>query len=384
MTAVRHWQDRAAALAEHLYRTGAITTPEWRSAFASVPRHIFAPTVFEGQDEINVSDPAWLDIVYSDTALLTQTATAPDTQQLPTSSSSQPTIMAIMLELLGIEPDMRVLEIGTGTGYNTALLSHRLDAHNVVSIDIDPRLVDVARSRLAELGYRPILAAGDGANGLASAGPFDRILATCAVSHIPPAWIKQLTLGGRIVAPLTGQAGPLMVLNKTQPDEVTGHFTPQPARFMPLRPAPDNPLAQGETTAFTETGMPHYGTTKLNPSHLINPPDALLLFCQLHAPRLRITTTPPVPSDNNGGASLIVHTSDALAEIPLKPLPSGEWATIQRGKHRLWDTIETAVRAWHELSEPRSERLGITALDNTSRQYVWLDHPEAAHSWPLS
>src|SRR5262249_30896052 len=149
-----------------------------------------------------------------------------------------------------------------------------------------------------------------------------------------------------------------MVLDKTEPDEVTGRFDARPAQFMPLRTTAGNPLAHGETTAFTATGIPHYGTTMLNPAHLINPPDALLLFCQLHAPRLRITTTPP---DANGQASLIAHTNDALAEIALAPLPTGQWASIQRGKHRLWDTLETAVHTWHELSRPGPDRLGITA-----------------------
>jgi protein-L-isoaspartate(D-aspartate) O-methyltransferase len=342
---------------------------------------MFAPSVLDGGTEVNVSDPSWFDLVYSDVALLTQTATAPDRQQLPTSSSSQPMIMAVMLELLAVEPGMKVLEIGTGTGYNAALLAHRLGDHNIASIDIDPKLVESARSRLAELGYRPILAAGDGAEGLASAGPFDRILATCAVSRIPPAWINQLTPKGRIVAPLAGQVGPLMVLDKTEPDEVTGHFDSHPSRFMPLRPQANNPLAEGETTAFTATGMPHYGTTALNPAHLLNAPDALLLFCQLHAPRLRITKTSP---DENGQASLIAHCGHALAEIQLEPLPSGEWITIQRGTYRLWDTVETAVRIWHELSQPNTNRLGITALDDTDRQYVWLDDPSGTHSWPLA
>ena len=381
MTTVEQWRHRAAALAEHLCRSGAIRAPHWRAAFAGVPRHVFVPSVLDGETEMNFADPSWLDLVYSDTALLTRTAAAPDKQQLPTSSSSQPTIMAVMLDLLAVEPEMRVLEIGTGTGYNAALLSHRLGDHNIVSVDIDPVLVDSARLRLAESGYRPMLATGDGADGLASAGPFDRILATCAVTHIPPAWINQLTPKGRIVAPLTGQVGPLMVLDKTESDEVAGHFDSRPVHFMPMRPTVNNPLAEGESTAFTATRMPHYGTTKLGPANLINASDALLLFCQLHAPHLRITKTSP---DENGQAALIAHSSDALAEIPLDPLPAGEWTTIQRGKYRLWDTVETAVRTWHELSRPGPDRLGITALNDTDHQYVWLDDPAATHSWPLT
>ncbi len=380
MTSTQSWQRRASALATHLVHSAALTSPAWRRAFAEVPRHIFTPTVLDGDRAINAADPSWLDTIYSDDALLTQTAAAPDGQQLPTSSSSKPTIMAVMLELLAAQPGMRVLEIGTGTGYNAALMCHCLGDHNVTTVDIDPELVKIARDRLAELGYRPALATGDGACGLPNVGPFDRILATCAVSNIPPPWIRQLTPAGRIVAPLAGRVGPLMVLDKTAPDEVIGRFDPRPAAFMPLRPSATNPLADRETTTFTATRMPHHGTTYLDPAHLITASTALLLFCQLHAPGLQITTT---TAYENNEASLIAHTDTALAEVLIDPLPNGRWLTIQRGTHRLWDILETAVQSWREQDEPTPSRLGITALDAPDRQYIWLDDPNGTHSWPL-
>lgn len=380
MTTIESWRQRAAALATHLAGSGALTSPEWRTAFAEVPRHIFTPTILDGERMIDPADPSWLDTVYSDDALLTQTAAAPDAQQLPTSSSSKPTIMAVMLELLDARSGMRVLEIGTGTGYNAALLCHHLGDRNVTSIDIDPELVENACDRLAELGYHPTLAAGDGAEGLANAGPFDRILATCAVRSIPPEWIRQLAPAGRIVAPLAGQVGPLMVLDKTAPDEVTGRFDARPAGFMPLRPSLTSPLAAGETTELTATGMPHHGTTNLDPTNLLHASNALLLFCQLHAPGLEVT---PTTGHDNSGATLIAHTGTALAEVLFDPLHGARWPTIQRGSHRLWDIIETAVRTWHEQNEPNPARLGITALDDTDRQYVWLDDPYGTYSWPL-
>ncbi len=134
--------------------------------------------------ELPTGTPSWWAEVYSDNALLTQTAsTGAGTarQDLPTSSSSQPSVMAVMLDRLNISaaapPDTatghqgcRVLEIGTGTGYNTALLAHRLGDANVVSVDIDPALVEAARARLAGLGLHPALRAGDGALGW-QAGP---------------------------------------------------------------------------------------------------------------------------------------------------------------------------------------------------------------------
>lgn len=381
MTNSEPWQSKAADLADHLRRSGALTSLDWVSAFSEVPRHVFTPHVLDASSIADDTDASWLDLVYSDNALLTQATLAPDgAQSLPTSSSSQPTIMAIMLTLLGAEPGMRVLEIGTGTGYNAALLSHRLGDSTVSSVEIDPRLVESARTRLAQVGYRPALATGNGAGGMPGGGQFDRIIATCAVSGIPPAWIDQLGPTGRIVAPLAGQGGPLMVLDKSEPDEVVGRFDPRPARFMPMRPEVSNPLAAREATEFSDAGMPHYGTSDLNPEVLRNASATLMLFCQLHTSRLRIATSPP---DDTGKGSIFAYSDESLAEVPFEPLSAGRWPTIQRGQRRIWDTLETSVRAWNELRQPHIDRFGITALNRADRQYVWLDDPMGPYSWPL-
>jgi protein-L-isoaspartate(D-aspartate) O-methyltransferase len=214
----------------------------------------------------------WLEAVYSDTALLTQTAPAGDgEQELPTSSSSRPAVMAVMLEALDTRIGHRVLEVGTGTGYNTALLCHRLGEGNVCSVDIHPELIQQAREHLAEIGCHPCLTTGDGTNGWAERAPFDRILATCAITWIPPEWIRQLADGGRIVAPLdAGTAGPLLVLDKIAAAEVAGRIDPYPAAwFMPLREHVERPLGPGQSTGFTAAGMAHYGTTVLDPASLL-------------------------------------------------------------------------------------------------------------------
>ncbi|HXT44602.1 MAG TPA: methyltransferase domain-containing protein [Pseudonocardiaceae bacterium] len=112
---------------------------------------------------------------------------------------------------LDLSDGQRVLEIGTGTGYNAALLCHRLGAANVVSIDIDLTLVDQAREHLAELGYATLLEVGDGADGVPGAAPYDAILATAAVDHIPHAWIEQLRPGGIILTDLRGGFSGAMV-----------------------------------------------------------------------------------------------------------------------------------------------------------------------------
>jgi protein-L-isoaspartate O-methyltransferase len=128
-----------------------------------------------------------LELVYSDTTLITAVADyAERGVQIPVSSSSKPDLMVRMLEELDVTDGDRVLEIGTGTGYNAALLCHRLGSQNVFSVDVDPALIAAARSRLARLGYHPTLAAADGAAGIAEHAPYDRIIATCSVPVIPP------------------------------------------------------------------------------------------------------------------------------------------------------------------------------------------------------
>ncbi|MGQ0838043.1 methyltransferase domain-containing protein [Actinokineospora sp.] len=283
----------------------------------------------------------------------------------------------MMLERLAVRPGHRVLEIGTGTGYNTALLAHRLGDQAVCSIDLDPALVESARAHLAGIGLHPQLAAGDGAAGWPGGGTFNRIIATCAATAIPPAWIDQLADGGRIVAPLdAGSAGPLLVLDKTAPDEVTGIVDPYPVLFMPMRRDVDSPHGPGQEPASAAIGMPHYGTTTLDPAGLLARPE-LMLFLWLHAPGLQV----------GGGAEhrvVVAERGAARAEVDLTPLDDGTWAVRQHGPYRLWDTVEHAVAAFDALGRPDATRLGVAALNVPGRQYVWLDNPDSDHCWPLT
>jgi protein-L-isoaspartate(D-aspartate) O-methyltransferase len=374
------WEARAATLATELAAAGVLRDLAWRDAFANTPRHLFVPRIFDGHAPLGTGDPGWLDAVYVDEALATQTRPAGDDatgRAITSSSSSKPTVMAVMLERLAAEPGHRVLEIGTGTGYNAALLSHRLGADNVYSLDLDPALVDAARVHLTAAGYSPHLAAGDGAQGWPGEMTFDRIIATCAITAIPPAWIDQLADGGRIVAPLdAGAAGPLLVLDKTADDEVTGRIDPFPVLFMPMRADVTSPFGPGREPTAAPTGIPHYGTTTVDPAALLDQPD-LALFLWLHAPGLRL------------GGSLehgvvVAERGPARAEVDLAPLAEGTWAVRQSGPYRLWDTIEHAATAFDELDRPEATRLGVTALNIPGKQYVWLDDPDSDHCWPLS
>jgi protein-L-isoaspartate(D-aspartate) O-methyltransferase len=113
---------------------------------------------------------------------------------------SQPLVVALMSHLLRLEPGARVLEIGTGSGYQTAILAEL--AAEVVTIEVVEALALEARARLEAAGYRNIVfAVGDGAAGCPARAPFDGILVTAAARAIPPALVAQLKPGGRLVIP---------------------------------------------------------------------------------------------------------------------------------------------------------------------------------------
>jgi len=175
------------ALVEYLKSEGHIHTPRVEAAFRAVPRHLFVPGVA-------------LEDVYRDEAIATKRLDG-----RAVSSSSQPTIMAIMLEQLGLEPGHRVLEIGAGTGYNAALMAHIVgEAGQVVTIDIDEDIVENAREHLAAAGFGRVEVVGrDGGFGYPSAAPYDRIILTVGSGEIAPAWREQLKPDGRLVLPLS-------------------------------------------------------------------------------------------------------------------------------------------------------------------------------------
>ncbi len=167
-----------ARMAAVLRDGGRALSPETQRAFGSVPRHVFVPEV----------EPS---AAYRDEAFVIKCG--PD--GLPVSSSSQPAMMAIMLDQLGLQPGHRVLEIGTGTGYNAAVMSAIVGpAGEVVSVDIDPELVARARSGLRAAGYdRVSVRCADGGYGYPDRAPFDRIIVTAGAWDIAPAWLGQLT-----------------------------------------------------------------------------------------------------------------------------------------------------------------------------------------------
>jgi protein-L-isoaspartate(D-aspartate) O-methyltransferase len=203
-------------------------------AMRVVPRHLFLPEV-----------PA--ELAYRDDAIVTRRG--PDGQ--PTSSSSQPMIMAIMLDQLGLAPGQRVLEIGAGTGYNAALMKYLVGpTGTVVTVDLDDEVAAEAAAHLAAAGYPDVtVVTADGAEGYPPGAPYDRIIATVGVSDLAPAWLAQLAPGGRIVVPLDLRGSQRSVAFEQDPaaPEVWRSRSVVPCGFMRMRGA----LAGPERTRVT-------------------------------------------------------------------------------------------------------------------------------------
>jgi protein-L-isoaspartate(D-aspartate) O-methyltransferase len=213
----------------------------------AVPREAFVPeTIWIRRDDgwaipiTRQDDPhEWERIVNADDEpVITQVddgATGKGTW--PTSSGSSPEVMAVMLNALDVRPGMRVLEIGTGTGYNAAVLATIVGAENVTTVEIDETIAGHARAALGRAGYPVHLVVADATDGHPPNAPYDRIIATAAVHQIPPAWIRQTRPGGLIVVPwgpTFHPDWPLCRLSVLPDGTAAGRFI-GPSSFMPLR-----------------------------------------------------------------------------------------------------------------------------------------------------
>jgi methyltransferase of ATP-grasp peptide maturase system len=373
---------RRARLVRALESAGVLTDPAWQAAFGTVPRHVFLERFFRAYGDgrwvaVDQADPDWLDQVYADRVLVTQLdgdptrwAVARETGPVfgvPTSSSSQPAIMAVMLAILDVADGQRVLEIGTGTGYNAALLCHRLGDQNVTTVDIDPELVDAARARLSACGYRPTCVAADGAQGHLAGAPYDRVLATCAVARIPLPWLAQTTPGGMIVTTLHRPLGAGLVrLTVGEGTHGTGRILAEDGRFMPLRA---HRLAKATRPADDESGVAR--VTPLSGDVLVSHRSRFEFYAGLFLPEATAT------ADENGTVWLASPDGSWVRHAGRR----GRYRVWQGGPRRLWDVVEAAYAEWQDLGQPARDRFGITV--EPAKQELWLDHPDSSHHWPL-
>ncbi|MET9931728.1 MULTISPECIES: protein-L-isoaspartate O-methyltransferase [unclassified Streptomyces] len=334
-----------------------------RGAMAAFPRHRFAPDVvweWDGRRWVAVDrerEPGrWAELVYPEPQDSTVTQI---TDGLPTSSLSCTQVVADMLDSLMLEPGQSVVELGTGSGWNAALLAHRAGPEGrVVSVETDTGLARVAAERLAAARARVEVRTGDGTAGIAVLEPADRLMATYAVETVPRAWIGQVRHGGRIVFPW-GRLGHFALTVAEDGKSATGWLQGL-ATFMGDRhatgtaasPAP----APGDETAADDQEM----FEDLTGGHL--------LFA------LRVS---------HPGIVVSVEGSGAQARVRLREETSGRSALVERadgalvavsGEGReLWAALRTGYQLWRERGQPEQWDFGMTV--SPAGQIVWIHDP---------
>jgi protein-L-isoaspartate(D-aspartate) O-methyltransferase len=358
-------------------------TPEWRETFLAVPRHAFIPdtvwrhdSAIDGPNDLvavrrGEQPDQWLEIAYANSPVTVQVddghPVGPDEHGRDISSSaSHPGIVAQMLAASGAQPGERVLEIGTGTGYNTALLAHRLGARNVVSVEIDETLAGHAQRALKAAGYDAVtVLTRDGALGHRDRAPYDRVLCTASVQRVPYAWVSQTRAGGRILTPWANAYfdGGLLALEPLGDGTATGRIVGK-AWFMWLR---DQRVPRISVARFVRDDQ-HVdtSTTEVHPFEVAGDYDAQLAV-SLRVPACRHLYWRPDHDDDHGTLWLIDPDSGAWASLRHHPESDGPYEVRQHGPRRLWDDVEAAYRWWKDAGDPQAADWQFTVTPNTQR-----------------
>lgn len=360
-----------------------IAPSPWAQAVAAVPREMFLGRAvyrmpgygdrWEVVRRADMAEAEWLALVYQDETWVTQVggiaadeAAETVVSGAPTSSSTLPSLVVRMLEAAEISPGDRVLEIGTGTGYSTALMCHRLGDRLVTSIEYDPVVAARARSALAQAGYAPTLVVGDGLSCYQQDGEYDRLIATCAVRVIPMPWVWQVRDGGTITTPLWGWMGATVFAHLTLDEEGTagGRFLDDRLEFMAARPHLPPPL----TSTMLPRGEPR--ESGIDPNLLDDPTG--LFVAQLSAPSAQRFGV--------GDQTILIDVATGSQASTAKAAAGG-WVVRQHGPLKLWDAVEEAVEVWQKAGAPDRSAFGLTVKQN-GEQRVWLGTPDGP-SWAL-
>ncbi|MEU3616000.1 ATP-grasp peptide maturase system methyltransferase [Streptomyces sp. NPDC006872] len=366
------------ALADRLEAAGILRSPQWRAAVETVPRELFLhPGVFLPVDggrwrpinALGTDAKEWLETAYSEQSLATQldgSVTADQSADFvtgtPTSSSTTPVTVIGMIEDLELEDGHSVLEIGTGTGYSTALMCHRLGEDNVTTVEVDPQVAARADAALEEAGYSTWTVTGDGLLGHPARAPYDRVIATCAVRRIPYTWVRQTRPGGIILGTVgswsygTGLAKVTVNEDGSAEGRIVGRSS-----FMHARSQAAPPLA-GDLSARTA-----YPDTE----RLVKVPPTLLdewmpaFLAQLAAPAAQLVRA----TGSDGTLALYLFDPDRESFAAFTEDVSG-WTVRQGGPVALWNDIEQALMSWQDAGHPDMSAVRLHVTDRVHTYWI--------------
>jgi protein-L-isoaspartate(D-aspartate) O-methyltransferase len=377
----------ADALVAALKSEGKLSSPLVEAAFKQVPRHPFIDHFFllENNDrrvqwrQVQPSSvqntDAWLQAVYSNMPMVT----AYDEYNTPTSSSSSPDAMALMLESLQLGPGLRVLEIGTGTGYNAALLAHIVgDPHKIFTVEIDTALARRAQLILDQVAGEGItVCTGDGLRGYAPSAPYNRMIATGSYYKVPLDWLDQLQPGGILLMNLRGHLGACAFIKvvKAGPRGVAHGTFLAGSDFMELRDA-QAPSHRVTDLVARYLGRPTvtqrpFTCAEFDPSLLWD--HRLEFLLQLSFPELYFTSIQVDPMC----PCLIDTASDTM--LVFRPGGrQGKWFVEIKGQERLWKRVAQAYKWWVDTGGADIDAYQLE-IDMFGKQRVMLASKDG---WP--
>ena len=383
-------------LIDRLRADEVLVSPSVAAAFAEVPRELFIPELLKREG---------LDAVYRDEAVVTKR----DARGMPLSSSSQPAIMAKMLELLDLRPGHRVLEIGAGTGYNAALLAHIVGpTGHVTSVDVDRDLARGARRALRYAGTAATVVAGDGRIGHPRRAPYDRIIVTACADDIRRAWREELVDGGRLELPLRldrdGAAIQLIPALERRGRRLhlvattwggfmplhggDGGWRPPRATLAAQRSGQDTQSSLASISGAGVAGLSDrsarrllaavlaadgeplaHGITRIGSSQ----PPMLLIYLLLTIPSARRVT---VHGGGRLGIGIVDRRAGGLAVLSVRSpwVARGDrrrtrtrWRLDAYGRGNAGAELAALVEGWHELRRSGRDRLKLTAYGSGER-----------------